>query len=73
MDKLRLASQDIAIVVGSPIFNPVLDGKDLHNSVYFLYNQAVLHVQHKTLLPTYDVFDEYRHFEPATQCARWIR
>ncbi|MEO5906532.1 MAG: NAD+ synthase [Saprospiraceae bacterium] len=67
VDKLRLASQDIAIVVGSPTINPVLDGKDLHNSVYFLYNQSVLHVQHKTLLPTYDVFDEYRHFEPAKE------
>ncbi|MDQ3018088.1 MAG: NAD+ synthase, partial [Bacteroidota bacterium] len=27
--------------------------------------QEVIHVQHKTLLPTYDVFDEYRYFEPA--------
>lgn len=65
IDKLREASEGIAIVVGSPTVNPVVEGKDLYNSVYMLYNQEVLHVQHKTLLPTYDVFDEYRYFEPA--------
>ncbi|HZV43115.1 MAG TPA: NAD+ synthase [Saprospiraceae bacterium] len=65
VDQLREASQDIGIIVGSPTINPVIQGKDLHNSVYFLYNGEVIHLQHKTLLPTYDVFDEYRYFEPA--------
>ena len=61
---LTKASKDIAIVVGSPSVNPVIEGKDLFNSVYFLYDEKVQHVQHKTLLPTYDIFDEYRYFEP---------
>ncbi len=65
VDHLRAASENIGIIVGSPTINPVIEGKDLHNSVYFLYNQEVIHLQHKTLLPTYDVFDEYRYFEPA--------
>jgi NAD+ synthase (glutamine-hydrolysing) len=65
VDQLREASQGIGIVVGSPTINPLPEGKDLHNSVYLLYNGETLHVQHKTLLPTYDVFDEYRYFEPA--------
>ncbi len=65
IDRLREASQDIGIIVGSPTINPIVEGKDLHNSVYFLYQKEILHVQHKTLLPTYDVFDEYRYFEPA--------
>jgi len=65
IDQLREASGDIGIIVGSPTINPILEGKDLHNSVFFLYGKEVLHVQHKTLLPTYDVFDEYRYFEPA--------
>jgi len=64
--QLQAASQGIGIVVGSPTWNPVVEGKDLYNSVYLLYNGEVLHVQHKTLLPTYDIFDEYRYFEPAT-------
>ena len=67
VDQLRLASDGIGIIVGSPSVNPVIEGKDLHNSVYFLYNKEILHVQHKTLLPTYDIFDEYRYFEPAKE------
>ncbi len=65
--QLREASGEIGIIVGSPTVNPVAEGKDLHNSVYLLYQKEILHVQHKTLLPTYDVFDEYRYFEPATE------
>jgi NAD+ synthase (glutamine-hydrolysing) len=65
VDQLREASEGIGIIVGSPTINPLLEGKDLHNSVYFLYNGETILLQHKTLLPTYDVFDEYRYFEPA--------
>lgn len=64
---LQAASMGIGIVVGAPSRNPVVAGKDLYNSAYFLYEGAVLGVQHKTLLPTYDIFDEYRYFEPATR------
>lgn len=64
---LRQASQGIGIVVGSPTRNPVAAGKDLFNSAYFLYDGEVIGVQHKALLPTYDIFDEYRYFEPATE------
>ena len=65
--QLAKASKDIAIVVGSPTVNPVIEGKDLYNSCYFLADGRIQHVQHKTLLPTYDIFDEYRYFEPATE------
>ncbi len=64
---LTEAAQGIAIVVGAPSRNPVPEGKDLYNSAYFLADGKIRHVQHKTLLPTYDVFDEYRYFEPATK------
>src|SRR5690606_20372631 len=67
IDALKAASQGIGIVVGSPTVNPVVEGKDLYNSVYLLFDGEVLHAQHKTLLPTYDIFDEYRYFEPATE------
>ncbi len=65
IERLTAAATGIAIVVGSPSKNPVLEGKDLYNSCYFLADGDVKHVQHKTLLPTYDIFDEYRYFEPA--------
>ncbi len=64
---LKKASYDIAIVVGSPTKNPVIEGKDLYNSVFFLYEGEEKFRQHKTLLPTYDIFDEYRYFEPASE------
>ncbi|MBK9015143.1 MAG: NAD+ synthase [Saprospiraceae bacterium] len=65
--KLAEAAQGIAIAVGSPSKNLVVEGKDLYNSAYFLEDGKIKHVQHKALLPTYDVFDEYRHFEPAKE------
>ena len=55
----------IAILVGAPSRNPQVEGKDLFNSAYFLAEQKIQQVIHKTLLPNYDVFDEYRYFEPA--------
>lgn len=54
----------IAAIVGSPSVNPVIEGKDLYNSAYFLAEGKIQQVIHKTLLPNYDIFDEYRYFEP---------
>ena len=67
VDRLLEETDEIAIVLGSPTKNPDPEGKNLHNSVLFLYQREIKFVQHKTLLPTYDVFDEYRHFEPARE------
>ena len=64
--RLAKAAKGIAIAVGSPSRNPVPEGKDLYNSAYFLADGKVKHIQHKALLPTYDIFDEYRYFEPAS-------
>jgi NAD+ synthase (glutamine-hydrolysing) len=55
----------IGVLVGAPSHNDRIEGKDLFNSVYFLYKKEIKQVVHKTLLPNYDVFDEYRYFEPA--------
>jgi NAD+ synthase (glutamine-hydrolysing) len=65
--KIAKAAKGIAIVVGAPTKNPVIEGKDLYNSAVFMADGKVQHVQHKTLLPTYDIFDEYRYFEPASE------
>lgn len=58
-------SDTIGVIVGCPTRNPKTEGKDLFNSAYLLYEGAIKGVCHKTLLPTYDIFDEYRYFEPA--------
>ncbi len=55
----------IGVLVGAPARNYQMKGKDLFNAAYFLYEKEVKAEIHKTLLPTYDVFDEYRYFEPA--------
>ena len=62
-DLCKLAGDKIAIVVGAPSKNPQKDGKELYNSAYFIEHGKIKHITHKTLLPTYDVFDEYRYFE----------
>lgn len=67
LEEIRLASDGIAVVLGAPTVNPVPEGKDLYNSVYFIADREIKHIQHKALLPTYDIFDEYRYFEPASE------
>jgi NAD+ synthase (glutamine-hydrolysing) len=55
------------ILVGAPEFNPGPEGKLLFNSAFFLHDGEVRQVFRKSLLPTYDIFDEYRYFEPNTE------
>ena len=62
---LARASGDIGVLVGTPTRNQQKEGKDLLNSAVLLYNGVVQGIAHKSLLPNYDVFDEYRYFEPA--------
>ena len=58
-------SHGIGIIVGAPTPNPQPEGKNLLNSALLLYNGKIQGVVSKSLLPNYDVFDEYRYFEPA--------
>ena len=55
---------EIGILIGGPEFNKRVEGKLLYNAVFFLQKGNVQQVFRKTLLPTYDIFDEYRYFEP---------
>lgn len=65
VEEIKKHTEGIGVIVGAPQKNPEAGGKDLFNAAWFLYNNEVIGVAHKTLLPTYDVFDEYRYFEPA--------
>ncbi len=64
--QIAAACPEIGIIIGGPSLNENPKGKKLHNSAFFLYNGRIQQKFHKTLLPTYDVFDEYRYFEPNT-------
>jgi NAD+ synthase (glutamine-hydrolysing) len=55
---------DIGAIVGGPSPNTGVYGKAFHNTAFMLYQGKVKAMVHKTLLPTYDVFDEDRYFEP---------
>lgn len=57
---------DITAIVGAPSRNKKPYGKALFNSAYVLNNGKIIDIYHKGLLPNYDVFDEFRYFEPAT-------
>jgi NAD+ synthetase len=42
-------------------------GTDIHNSAILCFDGKVQFIQHKTLIPNYDVFDEMRYFDPAKE------
>lgn len=65
IDVIKQHADTIGVLVGAPDRNPVKEGKDLFNAAYLLYGKEIKAVVHKTCLPNYDVFDEYRYFEPA--------
>ncbi|MCX6332098.1 MAG: NAD+ synthase [Bacteroidetes bacterium] len=67
IDRIKEAADTIGVLIGSPARNPYKKGKDLYNAAFFLYDQKMVAEIHKTLLPTYDVFDENRYFEPADE------
>jgi NAD+ synthase (glutamine-hydrolysing) len=54
----------IAAIVGSPTINKNKEGKKLFNSALLLSEGKIIFSANKALLPTYDIFDEYRYFEP---------
>ncbi len=65
LDTIKEHADTIGVLVGAPARNPNFEGKDLFNAAYLLYEKEIKAEVHKTLLPTYDVFDEGRYFEPA--------
>ncbi len=65
INEIKQHADSIGVIVGAPDINPQRQGKDLFNGAFFLYEKEVLSIAHKTCLPTYDIFDEYRYFEPA--------
>ncbi len=67
VDTIREHADTIGVLIGAPTRNENIDGKDLFNSAYLLYEKQVKGVINKTLLPNYDIFDEYRYFEPSNE------
>ncbi len=55
----------IGIIIGAPWPTRLKTGKGLFNAALFIHNGKLVGVQPKTLLPTYDVFNETRYFDPS--------
>ncbi len=68
---LQEASGGIGVICGVVADNETGPGKPYHNSAVFFHDGRLLTLAHKRLLPSYDVFDEERYFEPGAQAA-WI-
>ena len=66
-DSLAAMTGDVTLIFGCPIRNTQWCGKPLHNAAIVARNGRVLLEQKKMLLPTYDVFDELRYFEPGKE------
>lgn len=54
-----------ACIIGGVMKNPFVDGKVFLNSIFLIHKHRIIAKRHKSLLPTYDIFDEARYFEPA--------
>jgi len=65
LEEIAHSTSGIAAIVGFVDKNKRPSGKLVHNAAAFIQDQKIVSVHHKSLLPTYDVFDECRYFEPA--------
>ncbi len=66
VERLARTTNQAGLLVGFPGRNEKRPGREFTNACALLQNGRVLATRVKTLLPTYDVFDEDRYFEPAT-------
>ena len=64
VNEIAIECIGIAAIIGLPTHNNNPKGKPLYNSAAFIENGKIKSLTHKTLLPNYDIFDEYRYFEP---------
>lgn len=65
INTIKQHTNGIGVILGSPQKNLDASGKDLFNAAWLLHNGEISGISQKTLLPTYDIFDENRYFEPA--------
>lgn len=63
--QLAAATGDVPLLVGTVVANPHETGRRAFNAAAFCHHGRVQQLARKCLLPTYDVFDEDRYFEPA--------
>jgi len=65
LNEIAEQSGEVGLLFGTITEDDDNIGTDIHNSAVLCYNGKVQFVQHKSLIPNYDVFDEMRYFDPA--------
>lgn len=65
--EIASATNDVGLIFGAITEDNDLIGTDIHNSALLCFNGKIQFVQHKTLIPNYDVFDEMRYFDSAKE------
>ncbi len=66
-EEIAASTSDVGLIFGSIAEDDDKIGTDIHNSALLCYDGKVQFIQHKTLIPNYDVFDEMRYFDPAKE------
>jgi NAD+ synthetase len=64
LERLLTSIRGIGVICGFVDKNPEGKGKPLYNGAILFEDEKIIHKVHKRLLPTYDIFDELRYFEP---------
>lgn len=67
LNEIAAYTKDIGVIIGAPTNSKKESGKRLRNSAVFMHDGQIQSIHNKGLLPTYDVFDEYRFFEPENE------
>jgi NAD+ synthase (glutamine-hydrolysing) len=63
--EIAAETKEVALIFGTIMEDDDLVGTDIHNSAVLCYDGSIRFIQHKSLIPNYDVFDEMRYFDPA--------
>ena len=71
LDEIIQATEGIIVILGLPRHNPNKGEKILYNSAAIIHDRTLVGFYDKILLPTYDVFDERRYFEPGEKIPIW--
>lgn len=65
--EIAAQTNSVGLIFGSITEDDDRIGTDVHNSALLCYDGKIQFIQHKTLIPNYDVFDEMRYFDPSKE------
>lgn len=65
--EIAAQTNSVGLLFGSITEDDDRIGTDVHNSALLCYDGKIQFIQHKTLIPNYDVFDEMRYFDPSKE------